>query len=153
MDEWIEQTWSRLKNPSYSRLNHFQKLWLCWETASYLRSRVSDVLLWGRSVGHQLISPSCYSACVWSLTPQLPLWHSSLNHLSLALDGWMDVPFGSCALTLSKECSLASHPPAASVTLIFKSLITSTTFANLDLVRLVGWQSADVSPYSACLFS
>ena len=31
------------------------------------------------------------------------------------MDGWMDVHFGSWALTLSKECSLASYPSTESV--------------------------------------
>ena len=30
------------------------------------------------------------------------------------MDGWMDVHFGSWALTLSKECSLASYPSTES---------------------------------------
>ena len=34
--------------------------------------------------------------------------------ISQNMDGWMDVHFGSWALTLSKECSLASYPSTES---------------------------------------
>ena len=74
----------------YSRLNHFQKLWLCWETASYAAAVSDLLLLWGRSASWSLppttlplsvISPP--AACILKMC-DFPafrlLWGSSVGH-------------------------------------------------------------------------